>query len=113
MGDQCRGNCPLECTKHSFSMETSSANLNTNDSGILRLNIFYKDLSYQMITESQAISSIGLFGSLGGITGLLMGLSMLSFIEIIEFIVNILSIVVKRCLLPKKRKVNQQNMVRT
>ena len=41
---------------------------------VVKLNVFFKDLSFQKTTESQAMTTIGLFGYVGGILGKNLGL---------------------------------------
>lgn len=72
----------------------ASVNLDYNmfTQTVLAVSIFYEDLSYTFIEESQAVTIDTLTGVLGGQTGLFLGASALSIFEFVELFVNLLLI---------------------
>ena len=105
--DLCIGKCPRECDYIKFDLTTSFSNypskseynnivnntpLNNGSftyiNNFVKVNVFYADTQYELITESPAISAVNLLSDLGGTLGLFLGFSMLSFIEVIEFFIN-------------------------
>ena len=53
------------------SANLTERDLNDNDvaTAVLKVNIYYADLQYDLLTESPAISIIGLLGTVGGTFG--------------------------------------------
>lgn len=108
--DLCLKKCPLECdyTLYTFStsfsvfptesaysrLKSSSAYLRSEDASgnvngkLLKVNVFFDEMSYGLYSESPAMTIQGLLGNLGGTLGLFLGFSVLSTIEVIEFMIN-------------------------
>ena len=96
--EKCKSLCPIECDQVTYSFSSSFSvyplesyrkrfmkNLDANSSkNLLKLNIYYHDLSYQSITEAPMITVVGLLSSIGGIFSLFLGFSVLTFFEFIE-----------------------------
>lgn len=53
-------------------------------SNLLDLGIFYKQLSYEIITDQEAYGIFALFCNIGGTMGLLLGASVLTLSEVVE-----------------------------
>ena len=96
--EKCKLECPIECDQVSYSFSSSFSmyplesyrkrfmrNIDANFSKrVLKLNVYYHDLSYQSITEAPTITVVGLLSSIGGIFSLFLGFSVLTFFEFIE-----------------------------
>ncbi|CAF0894751.1 unnamed protein product, partial [Brachionus calyciflorus] len=52
----------------------------------LMVNIYYDEMYYTVIDDSEAMNFEALFGNIGGNLGLFIGISVLTFVEIIETI---------------------------
>ena len=52
----------------------------------LQVDIFYKELSYEVVSQKQAFALLSLFGEVGGFMGLLLGASILTLCELIDYI---------------------------
>ena len=75
--------------------------LNKTDSNVasksfIWLNIFYKQLSYEISTESAQVSLILLCANIGGYLSLFLGVSLLSFFELVQLCVEILLLRVQK-----------------
>lgn len=121
--DECLVYCPLECDSVEYDVSTSIArypnyyyktllaqHLAINGSGIefedinnavLKVNVFYRTLKYQVTTEIPSITNEQFFSNVGGILGLYLGISVLSIIEVFELIAQLFEIFFKT-----KNKVN-------
>ena len=53
----------------------------------LQLDIFYKDMSYQEISQQPAFSLPSLLGEVGVFMGLLLGASIMTLCELLDYIV--------------------------
>jgi hypothetical protein len=106
--------CPEVCEETSFSFDISNANYLTENRAnqlvkdpkifskfpnrnitfeeirkkILRVDIYYKSLSYTKISQDPLITGLDLLGAIGGTFGLFIGASFLSFVEIFVFLVK-------------------------
>lgn len=110
----CYKHCPLECEFTNYQLTMSSSNyptrlfsdfiLETKNRTILNntvstheevrenlvsVLIYFDELKYTFISESESITSTALISNIGGTLGLFMGMSLLSFIEIIELLIEI------------------------
>ena len=115
--ENCLRECPLQCYLDQFEATLSSYDLipkmymdylysNENLSGdfvskaknvpsedvkksFVYFNVFFKELSYEMSTESPQLNLITLFANLGGYLGLFMGVSVFSVFEPIQVLIEI------------------------
>ena len=53
----------------------------------LQIDIFYRQLSYEQVTEQKAFELLSLFSEVGGFMGLLLGASILTVCELIDYII--------------------------
>jgi len=53
----------------------------------IKVDIFYKDLSYEQVKQQVSFELMSLFSELGGLLGLLLGASVLTVCELIDFVV--------------------------
>jgi len=53
----------------------------------IKVDIFYKDLSYEQVKQQVSFELMSLFSELGGLLGLLLGTSVLTVCELIDFVV--------------------------
>jgi hypothetical protein len=53
------------------------------------LNLFYKELTYDISSESPQLTAITLFANIGSYLGLFLGVSVFSLVEIIQFLIEI------------------------
>jgi len=60
------------------------------------INIFYKELSYEISTESAQVSLILLCANIGGYLSLFLGVSLLSFFELVQLCVEIVLLRVQK-----------------
>ena len=115
----CTQYCPLECDSMIFQMTQSSASYpsiqhaskalmnnaiiqskfpNKNltydliKQSVLRLNVYYSDLSYMEYSQRAKTTLIDLVSNIGGIVGVFIGASFLSILEIAEVLIEVLSI---------------------
>jgi acid-sensing ion channel 5 len=115
ISSQCSTDCPLECSTVSYSTEVSVSayptyfyskwlQMQTNlverfknnkttfeeiKSSVVKVNIFYNDMSYTTVTETESLSWDTLLGNIGGMLGLFLGMSLLSLVEILELILEL------------------------
>lgn len=54
----------------------------------LAFNIYYKDLTYQLIQETPYWTTFALFSNIGGNLGLFVGMSFLTFVEVVDLFVK-------------------------
>lgn len=121
LSEECDKLCPIECKKiiysHSFSFTNAlsekyvrknyfekpiitskyaNRNVTFDDikSGLIKLNIYYDDLQYTEITESESVTFFNLLANVGGTFGLFIGISLLSFVEVIEVLYEIFYLLV-------------------
>jgi hypothetical protein len=108
---KCFDYCPLECDSNVLTISQYSSSLprngNTTDifryyyelktfeevsKGYFGINIFYEQLGYTLISESESLTVYDLVSNIGGILGLFLGISFLSIIEIVEILIQIIYI---------------------
>ena len=94
--DQCRANCPLECSHMLFGVNTQ---YRINDAPILYIIVLMNDMAYVELVEEPVMDGWSLLGILGGHFHLLLGMSLASFLELGEFIL----IAIARSLCKTKR----------
>ena len=101
--DTCRKYCPKECNSIEYLFDVSFSEYPTDvrlrrivvdnpylkgyqelKNKLLKVNIYFNKLSYEIINESPAVSIPSLLSNVGGTMGLFMGFSVLSFCEICE-----------------------------
>lgn len=72
-------------------IEFSNIENQTSDvrSNVLKLNIFYEELNYEVIREERSYELVNFVSDLGGSLGLWIGMSVLSFAEVLELILLI------------------------
>lgn len=117
----CEDNCRLECNSTEFSTRKEylrtkvstkvqnsivAALPDTNLTGLsesdiydryLEMNLFYVTKTYELVSESEAMTTADLVASAGGLLGLFLGGSLLSLFEIIDLLIEFLyTIFVKR-----------------
>ena len=116
--EKCLKKCPLECNstiyrtsvsslqllgefyvsflkenrRLSKDFHTKSINSQTAKESVVRLNIFYESLSYEISRENAKMENIDLLANIGGILSLFLGISILSFCELVELFIEILFI---------------------
>jgi hypothetical protein len=76
---------------------------------IVKLSIFYDELRYTEIVESERMTLVDLLSGLGGVLGLFLGASLLSFLEIAEIIAELLMALF--CKNKKSTKVSFKNFL--
>ena len=91
----CMPNCPLECHESYFKTSLSFSKFDKSDENLLKLNIYYDELSYTVINEAISLSIFEVLSNIGGTLGLFLGLSLLSFVEVIEVLINVIFILKK------------------
>ena len=52
----------------------------------IKLDVFYKELSYEEVEQQIAFDLLNLFSEIGGLLGLLLGSSVLTVCELVDFI---------------------------
>ena len=67
-------------------------NEQTARDSVIKVNLYYDSLSYELSTESPKMNLVDLLASIGGNLGLFMGMSLMSFSEILEVILEIVII---------------------
>jgi hypothetical protein len=87
--------CPLECHENYFKTTFSFSHFAKSDDNLLKLNIYYDELSYTLINEAASLTIFEMFSNIGGTLGLFLGISLLSFIEVVEVLFNIFFITQK------------------
>jgi hypothetical protein len=114
MDDKCSDECPIECLSTIYSISATTGHypsqnyaeiLTSNESeftqfqnkqlskdllreSILKVNIFYEDMTYTAITESPALSWDILLGNIGGMFSLMLNLNMVAVAELCEFAIE-------------------------
>lgn len=53
----------------------------------IKIDIFYKELSYEEVTQQIGFGVMSLFSEIGGLLGLLLGASVLTVGELIDFLI--------------------------
>jgi len=110
--EYCFEYCPLECDSISYEIIPYSQSLLIDDmeknvsiaraalyrqnfssykelkKHYLAVNIYYKNLKYDLIMQEPKIELFVFISNIGGILGLFLGISFLSFIEILEILVE-------------------------
>ena len=119
--DECKLFCPLECNRVLYSYSSSisdslsrkKAELQYLDNqvfvktfgnvtfdkikkSIVKLSVYYDDLSYTEIKENESMDVAGLLAHIGGIMALFLGSSLLSFVEAVGVLHEIMSFLVHR-----------------
>jgi hypothetical protein len=56
---------------------------------VVKVNIFYESMSYELSSESPKMDIVSLLASVGGNLGLFLGVSVFSLCEIIEVVIEI------------------------
>ena len=56
---------------------------------VVKVNIFYESMSYELSSESPKMDIVSLLASIGGNLGLFLGVSVFSLCEIIEVVIEI------------------------
>jgi len=59
---------------------------------IVKVNIFYESMSYELSTESPKMDIVSMLASIGGNLGLFLGVSVFSLCEIVEVALEIFSV---------------------
>ena len=67
-------------------------NEKTARESVIKVNLYYDSLSYELSTESPKMTLADLLASIGGNLGLFMGMSLMSFSEILEVLLEIIII---------------------
>jgi hypothetical protein len=114
----CTHKCPLECNQTTFVTTMSFGSIsgysfvdkiNENENlkkdfgkrpinegtareSVIKVNLYYDSLSYELSTESPKMTLADLLASIGGNLGLFMGMSLMSFSEILEVLLEIIII---------------------
>ena len=114
----CTHKCPLECNQTTFETTMSFGSLSGNSfvdkinenenlkkdfvkralnektarESVIKVNLYYDSLSYELSTESPKMTLADLLASIGGNLGLFMGMSLMSFSEILEVLLEIIII---------------------
>ena len=127
INSQCSSDCPLECSQVMYDSTVSIAYYPTNfyanwlmlqsnvlqkftnnvtsktliDDCMLKLNIYYNDLTYTSIKESASMTWDSLLGDVGGQLGLFLGFSILTFAELIELLLETIRVLIQSL---KKKK---------
>ena len=112
----CSSLCPLECNSSYISASVSTnkiigdlyadyirenrnlsrdfvkrpINPETARDSIIKLNIFYENLTYSLSVDTPKMDWISLFAYIGGILGLFLGISVFSFFEILILLIEII-----------------------
>lgn len=132
LGDtKCDDSCPFECSSISYTNSYSIARYPTNSfsnwlaaqsdikarypsnitlnkqifqDSILKLNVFYDDLYYDMIVEEPIMTISSLTANIGGQLGLFIGISLLSFGELLEISIELIRVIAVHYM--QKRKIH-------
>jgi hypothetical protein len=64
-------------------------NSNNAANSIVKVNIFYDSMSYELSTESPKMDIVSVLASIGGNLGLFLGVSVFSLCELIEVAIEI------------------------
>jgi hypothetical protein len=95
MINECSKYCPLECDFEQYEAFLSfhvPENMSKNES--LKLKIYFKDLTYILISQEPKIELFDLISGIGGLLGLFLGVSFLSFIEIFEILFEVIYLLI-------------------
>ena len=85
-------NCIVDPT----SIKSSKSDLySLIKNSVVKISIFYNDISYDALVESPVLTFDVLLGNVGGSLGLFIGISFLSLVEIFELIFEILRLIHK------------------
>jgi len=114
--ENCMADCPLECYQDQFEASLSSSELLSDASvdylhsqpdlledfpelkkidaetarkSFTYISIFYKQLSYDISSETPQLNLITLFANIGGYLGLFLGVSAFSLIEVVQVLIEI------------------------
>jgi hypothetical protein len=68
---------------------TSRINAMNAANSIVKVNIFYESMSYELSTESPKMDIVSMLASIGGNLGLFLGVSVFSLCEIVEVALEI------------------------
>ena len=98
--DQCRANCPLECSHMLFDVKTSTLRSNL---GYGDFSASLSDLAYVELVEEPLMDGWSLLAILGGHCHLLLGMSLASFLELGQFILIALATSLGKAKLPSSR----------
>jgi len=71
---------------------------------VSRVNIYFKNLAYELTEESVIFAVPDLLANIGGILGLGLGMSLMSFIEALEIVLFLLFLAWSSVKLFKKKK---------
>ena len=71
------------------------------------MDLFFRELSYEVIAQKEAFNMLSLLGEVGGFMGLLLGASILTLCELIDYIAILC---LKRCHTKKMKKNQTQPM---
>ena len=115
--------CPLECNSLEYELVTfqnafpsheyvrkfiqdrNMSTLNVTRTEVARslakINVYYGDMSYQIMEEISTYKIMDLFAGVGGMLGLFLGMSILSFIEIIELLLYMFMEIINLRIVPK------------
>jgi hypothetical protein len=86
--DECSQYCPPQCNLMSYSIQTTSI----DDNKKTRVRIFYRDLTYTLISQEPKYQLQDLISEIGGFCGLFIGISFVSLVELIELITEMIFI---------------------
>jgi len=114
----CESRCPLECESTELEIYQSSSSFPSSDYfniiknfevvknnydqdviknltiedlqiAVLALNIYFNDLAYTQIEESEISDLVDLIANIGGTVGVFVGISILTFAEVLEFFLEV------------------------
>ena len=78
------------------NLGSSSINFDEITKNSLALNIYFNDLEYTQIEETEKNDIVDLVANVGGTVGVFIGISILSFAELLEFFIEICFIMFKK-----------------
>ena len=81
--EQCRPNCPLECSRMLFKVKTMNTPVGVYD---ILVYSHISDMAFVELVEEPLMNGWSLLGTLGGHFHLLLGMSLASFLELGQFI---------------------------
>ena len=113
--NKCMEACPNECDFIEYKVSTTRVSFPSlqyrnyliknhekiNSSGIsyenirravLKINVFYESMTYNIIKETKALTKLTLFANIGGTLSLTLGISISSIIELAELLVNLIQV---------------------
>jgi hypothetical protein len=85
----CEGQCPKECSTTKFDLLLINPDVGSNFNGTVEFYVFYLDLSYTEIRQTQKMSGYSLLNEIGGALGLFVGFTFLSLFEFLEYLFEI------------------------